>query len=100
MEDPKYQLVFQLPGASQDDFDTLMTLEEAVAEALQDTPHKLDGHDFGSGTGNIFIDTDDPTAGFALVKEAVSLGDYPTLRAAYRSFDEDDYQLIWPEKST
>ncbi|SRR5579875_392312 len=100
MTDHKYQLVLQLPGTTQQDFDVLVALEDAVADALENTPHDVDGHDFGSGTGNIFIDTNDPLVAFALVKEAISLTDYSMLKAAYRSFDEDDYHLIWPENST
>jgi hypothetical protein len=99
MDDYKYQLVLQLPGTTQQDYDALLGLEESLADALAGTPHEVDGHDFGSGTGNIFIHTDDPTGAFALVKEIVSLAAYPVLKAAYRSFDEDDYQLIWPENS-
>jgi hypothetical protein len=100
MDDFNYQLVLQLPGSTQKDFDVLVALEGAVAAALENEPHIVDGHDFGSGTGNIFIDTNDPVAAFALAKSAISLVDHPTLKAAYRSFDEDDYQLIWPEQST
>lgn len=100
MDDFKYQLVLQLPGTATHDFEMLIALEDVVAGALEETPHHLDGHDFGSGTGNIFIDTNDPIAAFALAREAVSLAEYPTLRAGYRSFDEDDYRPLWPEDST
>lgn len=99
MTDHKYQLVLQLPGASQQDFDVLVALEDAVADALENVPHEMDGHDFGSGTGNIFIDTNDPLVAFALVKSAISIADYPRLKAAYRPFDEEEYHLIWPENS-
>ncbi len=99
MADPKYQLVLQLPGTTQQDFDVLVGLEESVADALDDTPHEVDGHDFGSGTMNIFIDTNDLAAAFSLVKAGINLADYPMLKAGYRSFEEDDYHLIWPENS-
>jgi hypothetical protein len=99
MDAPRYQLVFQLPGTIQEDFDALLTLEDVLMNALQRSPHEVDGHDFGSGTGNVFIDTNDPAAAFSLVKEAIHLKDYPTLKVAYRSFDEDDYHLMWPENS-
>ncbi len=99
MDDCKYQLVLQLPGTSQRDFDLLVLLEESLADALDGTPHEVDGHDFGSGTCNIFIDTDEPIDAFALVKEIINPAEYPMLKAAYRSFEEDDYTLIWPEDS-
>lgn len=99
MEDPKYQLVLQLSGTSQQDFDVLLSLEESVVEILRNTPHEVDGHDFGSGTMNIFIDTNDPEAAFLLAKQAINPADYPLLKAAFRSFAEDDYRLIWPENS-
>ena len=99
MDDCKYQLVLQLPGTSQRDFDLLVLLEESLADALDGTPHEVDGHDFGSGTCNIFIDTDEPIAALALVKEIINPAEYPMLKAAYRSFEEDDYTLIWPDNS-
>ena len=99
MDDHKFQLVLQLPGTTQQDFDTLVSLEESLTDALNGTSHEVDGHDFGSGTGNIFIDTNDPMGAFDLAKQAVNLTDYPALKAAYRSFEEDDYTVIWPENS-
>ncbi len=99
MEDLKYQLVLQLPGNTRQDFEELATLEELVMVALQDTPHEVDGHDFGSGTMNVFIDTNEPVAAFALVKDTINIVEYPMLKAAYRSFADEDYKLIWPENS-
>jgi hypothetical protein len=48
---------------------------------------------------NIFVDTDDPSAAFALAREVIHPAQYPMLKAAYRSFDEGDYRLLWPEDS-
>ncbi len=98
-DDHKFQLVLQLPGNTQEDFEAVVGLEESLADALEGTPHEVDGHDFGSGTGNIFVDTNDPIGAFELTKEVANLAEYPNLKAAYRSFDEDDYTLIWPENS-
>jgi hypothetical protein len=97
MEEFKYQLVLQLPGTTQEDFEVLVGLEESLANALNGTPHEVDGHDFGSGTMNIFIDTNDPSNAFALAKSIIDPAEYPLLKAAGRAFDEDDYQLLWPE---
>jgi hypothetical protein len=50
----KIQLVLELPAKTTDDFDLLIELENALIEALANR-HSVDGHDFGSGTMNIFI---------------------------------------------
>jgi hypothetical protein len=100
VEDLKYQLVLQLPGETIDEFEQLLQLEDALLEMLEDQPHVVDGHDFGSGTMNLFIDTDDPQAAFALARQIIDPVRYPALKAAFRAFDEDDYTLIWPEGST
>jgi hypothetical protein len=99
MENFGCQLVLQLPGSSPEDFDLLLSLEESLANALDGTPHEVDGHDFGSGTMNIFIDTNDPAGAFALAKTVVDPAKYLMLKAAFRAFEDDDYQLIWPEAS-
>jgi hypothetical protein len=100
MEEFEYQLVLQLPGNTRRDFDVLVAVETSLAEAYYGTPHELDGHDSGSGTGNIFIDTNDPVAAFALAKATIDLTCHPTLRAAFRGSEEDEYTLIWPENSS
>ncbi len=99
MDEFNYQLVLQLPGVTQQDFDVLLRLEQALADALHGMPHEVEGHDFGSGTSNIFIDTNDPLRAFALAKQVVNPKEHPMLKAAYRSFEEEDYKLIWPENS-
>jgi hypothetical protein len=66
---------------------------------MEHMPHLVEGHDFGSGTGNIFIETNDAMGAFFIAKRIVNPSDYPMLKAAYRSFDEDEYRLIWPENS-
>jgi hypothetical protein len=97
--DFNFQLVLQLPGHEQQDFDLVVRLEESLADAFDGMPHEVDGHDFGSGTGNIFIDTNDPIGAFDLTRKVLNLTQYPRLKAAFRSFEEDDYTLIWPENS-
>jgi len=99
MDDFKYQLVLQLPGHTQEDFDLVVSLEESLTGAVEGTPHQVDGHDFGSGTGNIFLDTNDPIAAFELSQKVVNLTEYPMLKVAYRPFEGDDYTLIWPKES-
>jgi hypothetical protein len=99
-EDHKFQLVLQLLGTTEQDFDFLVALEESIVDGLYGTSHDVDGHDFGSGTGNIFIHTNDPLGAFELTKKFLNAATYSKLKAAYRSFEEDDYTLIWPENSS
>ena len=51
-----YQLVLQFRGDSLGEFDAMVALEDELIERLGDSAD-VDGHDFGSGTGNIFIFT-------------------------------------------
>lgn len=98
MDEFKYQLVLQLRGESEEDYRELAHIEDAVTNALMETPHQVDGHDFGSGTMNIFIDTNDPVAAFGIVKQSVHI-DHRDFRVAYRAFEDDEYSLIWPENT-
>lgn len=98
-DDFQFQLVLQLPGTDQRDFDLLVQLEDSLTNTFDRLPHFVEGHDFGSGTGNIFIETNDPKEAFAIASRIVNPAEYPALRAGYRSFDEDEYILIWPENA-
>ena len=93
----RYQLVLQLPGDSTQDLEDLVVLEESLMESFRGKPHKVDGHDFGSGTMNVFIHTNDPVAAFVIAKQAIYPLELSKLRAAYRSLLEDEYMPIWPE---
>ena len=64
----KIQLVLELPANTIDDFDLLIELENALIEALAKR-HLVDGHDFGSGTMNIFILTERLDEAFGSSKE-------------------------------
>jgi hypothetical protein len=77
----------------------MVTLEDAIIEALSGQPHTVDGHDIGSGTVNFFVDTDDPAAAFAIAIEAFAPTERAALKAAFRRFDSDDYTTIWPAAS-
>jgi hypothetical protein len=57
----------------------------------------VDGHDFGSGEMNMFIETEQPAEAFTVAKAI--LGDQPAwrdVRAAFRVADEDTYSILWP----
>ena len=60
----------------------------------------VDGHDFGSGTGNIFIFTSDPAATFDRARAVLeSRQQLQTVTAAYREVEGERYTVIWPEDS-
>jgi hypothetical protein len=92
----KYQLVAQFQATSMDDFDQLVTFEDKLAETLEGFAI-VDGHDFGSGTFNIFVHTDEPSATFQRIQEFVRIQQKPyPMRVAYRDFSSDDYTILWP----
>ena len=69
----RYILVLQWPGDSEADFDALISMEEQVGATLGRYA-SVDGHDFGSGEMNIFIETDRPTEAFADAANALGEG--------------------------
>ena len=96
METPRrYLLVIQVPIESVGDFDRLIEAEERI-EALLLGLGQVDGHDAGSGEGNIFIRTDAPQ--IALQKALPCLDEKvrDRARAAYRELDGEQYTLLWP----
>jgi hypothetical protein len=93
----RYILVLQWPGDSKDDFDALISMEEHLGAALGRYA-SVDGHDFGSGQMNIFIETDRPTEAFADAANALRAGPrWGDLRAAYREAQEGPYEILWPQ---
>jgi len=63
----KYHLVLQFPGDSRNDLEALLALEDRLIGSLE-PEHVVDGHDVGSGEGNIFIHSDNPSAAFELAR--------------------------------
>jgi hypothetical protein len=91
----RYVLVLQWSGSTETDFDELISMEDALVETSRAA---VDGHDFGSGEMNLFVNTDQPAATFTEVAE--TLGNRPrwlAVRAAYREASGDDYTILWPE---
>lgn len=77
-------LVLQWPGSAEVDFETLVEMEDALESRMGETG-TVDGHDFGSGEMNIFIETERPVRALAAAKEI--LGDWQAwahVRAACR----------------
>src|SRR2546421_12156640 len=93
----KYQLVLQLGDSSKAAFETLVGLEDALTEELGEELGYVDGHDWGSGTANIFIHTDDPESAFERIKSIhLARKLLPQLTVAYREFEKDDWMVLHP----
>ena len=92
----KYQLVLQFYTSNIVDFKQLIEIEERLESSFGNL-HEVDGHDFGSGEMNIFIRTNDPESAFELIKNNLDDSVITNLKAAYRKFDREKYQVIWPE---
>jgi hypothetical protein len=93
MAAPTYQLVLQWSSAALN-LDRLIEIEDAVIDGLG---NDVDGHDYGSGTANIFILTEDPRRAFHTAKDILeqqsALHD---LRAAFRRLDQEGFVILWP----
>jgi hypothetical protein len=95
-----YQLVVQFAANSTADFDRLVSLETKLMETLGEIG-VVDGHDFGSGTFNIFILTNEPTTTFAQVHQVILDEDIPNeMRSAYRGTNGEEYVVLWPSALT
>ena len=94
----KYQLVLQFAGPASLDLDDLIALEDELTRQIP-AEAAVDGHDIGTGEGNIFIWTSDPASTYAAIA--------PILRsrlaewgAAYRAERSDEFVRVWPAGST
>jgi hypothetical protein len=92
----KYQLVIQFEARSLDEFNDLVTFEEALRGSIGDSSF-VDGHDFGGGELNIFVLTDDPASAFLGVQQVARITNLGRkMKAAYRDPMGDKYHLLWP----
>lgn len=95
----KFQLVIQFDDEQGEALDRVVALEDELIEML-DGIADVDGHDVGPGTANLFIDTDKPKKVWEmvepLIEKAADEGELQPVAAAYRSFDDDDYTVLWP----
>jgi hypothetical protein len=91
-----YHLVLQFPAVAVD-FDDLIAIEDELEAAIQ-PPATVDGHDFGSAKGNIFIFTDSPSATLEIVLRVLrNLSHDRDATVAYRTLRGDEYTVIWPK---
>jgi hypothetical protein len=92
----QFILVLQWPASSEADYEALIAMESQLESALANHG-VVDGHDFGSGEMNIFVETDNPDGAFA--EAGAALRDNPRwadLRAAYREATGESYEVLWP----
>ena len=93
----RYILVLQWPGSAAADYDALVEMEDLLESALGDSA-SVDGHDFGSGEMNIFLETDRPVEAFAEVVTVIgNTRRWADVRAAYRDATGERYEILWPE---
>jgi hypothetical protein len=93
-------LVLQWLGSTQADFEAVVEIEH-VLESRFGEAGSIDGHDFGSGEMNIFIQTDQPSQAFA--KAMKILSDWPAwadVRVAFREINGETYEVLWPPDLT
>ncbi len=93
----RYVLVLQWPGSSEAEFDALISMEDKLTEPLGDHS-SVDGHEFGTGEMNIFVESDDPAEAFSVA--TATLGDslrWAEVRAAFRDQADDAYTILWPQ---
>jgi hypothetical protein len=93
----KYEIVLQWPASSIDDYDDMISVEDALIDGLTDDA-EVDGHDGGAGQVNIFIRADNPPKIFENVKIILAACDaWAEVRVAYRDIEEAEYVILWPE---
>ena len=91
-----YQLVLQFSALAVD-FDDLIAIENELL-AVVEPPATVDGHDFGSGEGNIFILTDAPAATFEILLPVLKgLARDREATVAYRTLGGKEFTVIWPK---
>jgi hypothetical protein len=92
----RFQLVIQFDAVPLSDFDRFIALDEPLRQQLANLA-EIDGHDFGSGEFNFFLETDDPPLAFERVFQFLqSKGLDRGMRAAFRKLDDDDFVPLWP----
>jgi hypothetical protein len=90
-----YQLVLQFPAHAVN-YDELIAIEDELLEVVR-PPAEVDGHDFGSEEGNIFILTDSPETTFETVLPVLrDLSRDRDATVAYRPVHGEQYTVLWP----
>jgi hypothetical protein len=91
-----YQLVLQFPAHAVN-YDELIAIEDELLDVVG-SPAQVDGHDFGSGEGNIFILTNSPEATLEAVLPVLKdLSRDRDATVAYRAVHGEGYTVLWPK---
>lgn len=96
MNDYLYQFVIQIIGGLVDDYDSCMAVYYTINDTVPYPSNEIDGYDFGSGTMNIFIDTNDPKQLLADLTNKSLVISGTNIICAYKTIDDEDYTVIWP----
>jgi len=91
----KYQLVIQIPIHSLGDFDRMVEAENRIEEALKGIA-SVDGHDSGSGEGNIFIHTKTPETDVQTALDCLEEHVRDEAKAAYREIEGESFVILRP----
>ena len=92
----EYQLVFQLRGSSQLDFEEMIALEGELRSGIGELG-EVDGHDVGQGQMNVFVLTPSPIRCFERVRLLPGFARaMPRLKVAFRPLDGDGYEVLHP----
>jgi hypothetical protein len=93
----RFQLVVQIRGASLEDFNDMIAFEHDLIFQLGETAH-VDEHDVGPRWTNIFVDTDDPSKTFLLIKALLERTQrLAKATVASRLAGSDRFTLLWPK---
>lgn len=95
----KYQLVLQWSAGEFFDLDALIEIEDTLIGVVG-ALGKVDGHDFGSGEANVFLDTNNPVALFEVLRASVLKPHLSEIKVGYRKFTEDSFTVLWPPGET
>lgn len=94
-----YQLVLRLPGDAFDDFDDILSLENALVARLGNLGI-LENHDIGSDECRIVLITTDPALAFEESKEVLERERLlDAVVAVYRAIGAREYTILWPTDS-
>lgn len=100
----KYQLVIQFDDSADDLSEHMDALEAELADLL-DGIAEVEGHEVGTGTANLFLDTNQPKKAWSksenAVEAAVDTSGMTLQAVAYRAYEDDDgeegeFTVIWP----
>lgn len=92
----RYQLVLQWKTKDPAAMKRIGAIEDSIQRAIGKSG-SVDGHDFGAGTLNIFVDTNKPKEVLPKLTKALKAPFLPEkMTAAYRDYDGEKFTVIWP----